>query len=41
MVALMVSQPSCAVVLFPILKRQNEALALAYVAERIVEGPSS
>jgi len=36
--ALIVTNIGCAVVLFPLLKRQNEALALAYVAERIVEG---
>ena len=34
---LIVTNISCAVVLFPLLKRQNEGLALAYVAERIVE----
>ena len=35
---LIVTNIGCAVVLFPLLKRTNEALALAYVAERIVEG---
>jgi len=35
---LIVTNIGCAVVLFPLLKRQNEALSLAYVAERIVEG---
>jgi Domain of unknown function (DUF4386) len=35
---LIVTNIGCAVVLFPLLKRQNEALALAYVAERIIEG---
>ncbi|MGH2464243.1 MAG: DUF4386 domain-containing protein [Candidatus Limnocylindrales bacterium] len=35
---LIVTNIGCAVVLFPLLKRQNEGLALAYVAERIVEG---
>lgn len=35
---LIVTNIGCAVFLFPLLKRQNEALALAYVAERLVEG---
>jgi hypothetical protein len=35
---LIVTNIACATVLFPILKRQNEALALAYVAERVIEG---
>jgi hypothetical protein len=35
---LIVTNIGCAVVLFPLLKRQNEGLALAYVAQRIVEG---
>jgi Domain of unknown function (DUF4386) len=35
---LIVTNIGCAVVLFPVLKRQNEGLALGYVAERIVEG---
>jgi len=35
---LIVTNIGCAVVLFPLLKRTNEALALAYVAERLVEG---
>ena len=35
---LILTNIGCAVVLFPILKRQNEALSLAYVAERLVEG---
>ena len=35
---LIVTNIGCAVVLFPLLKRQNEGLALGYVAERIVEG---
>jgi hypothetical protein len=35
---LIVTNIGCAVVLYPLLKRQNEGLALAYVAERIVEG---
>ena len=35
---LIVTNIGCAIVLFPLLKRQNEALALGYVAERIVEG---
>ena len=35
---LILTNIGCAVVLFPILKRQNEALSLAYIAERIVEG---
>ncbi len=34
---LIVTNIGCATVLFPILKRQNEGLALAYVAARIVE----
>ena len=34
---LIITNIGCAVVLFPLLKRQNEALALAYVAARIVE----
>jgi hypothetical protein len=34
---LIVTNIGCAVVLFPLLKRQNEALALSYVAARIVE----
>ncbi len=36
--ALIVTNIGCALFLFPILKRQNEGLALGYVAERIVEG---
>jgi hypothetical protein len=35
---LIVTNIGCAVVMFPLLKRQNEGLALGYVAERIVEG---
>ncbi len=34
---LIVTNIGCAVVLFPLLKRQNEGLALGYVAARIVE----
>ena len=34
---LIVTNIGCATVLFPILKRQNEGLAIAYVAARIVE----
>jgi hypothetical protein len=34
---LILTNIGCAVVLFPILKRQNEALSLGYVAARIVE----
>ena len=34
---LIISNIGCAVVLFPILKRQNEGLALGYVAARLVE----
>jgi hypothetical protein len=34
---LILTNIGCAVVLFPILRRQNEALALSYVAARIVE----
>jgi hypothetical protein len=34
---LILTNIGCAVFLFPLLKRQNEALALAYVAARIVE----
>ena len=34
---LIITNIGCAVVLFPILKRQNEGLALGYVAARIVE----
>jgi hypothetical protein len=34
---LILTNIGCATVLFPILKRQNEALALSYVAARIVE----
>ena len=34
---LILTNIGCAVVLFPILKRQNEALSLSYVAARIVE----
>lgn len=34
---LIISNIGCAVVLFPLLKRQNEALALGYVTARIVE----
>jgi hypothetical protein len=34
---LIVTNIGCAVVLFPILKRQNEGLALSYVVARIVE----
>ncbi len=34
---LIITNIGCAVVLFPILKRTNEGLALAYVAARIVE----
>jgi hypothetical protein len=34
---LIITNIGCAVVLFPILKRHNEGLALAYVAARIVE----
>ncbi len=36
-VLLIITNIGCAVVLFPLLKRQNETLALAYVAARIVE----
>jgi hypothetical protein len=36
-VLLIITNIGCAVVLFPFLKRQNEALALGYVAARIVE----
>src|SRR4051794_41130115 len=34
---LILTNIGCAVVLFPLLKRQNEALALGYVTARIVE----
>jgi hypothetical protein len=34
---LIITNIGCAVVLFPLLKRQNEAIALGYVAARIVE----
>jgi len=34
---LIITNIACATVLFPILKRQNEALALSYVAARIIE----
>jgi hypothetical protein len=34
---LIISNIGCAVVLFPLLKRQNEAVALGYIAARIVE----
>ena len=34
---LIITNIGCAVVLFPILKRQNEALALGYVTARLVE----
>jgi hypothetical protein len=34
---LIITNIGCAVVLFPLLKRQNEALALGYVAARLVE----
>jgi hypothetical protein len=34
---LIVTNIACATVLFPILKRQNEALALSYVGARIIE----
>jgi hypothetical protein len=34
---LILTNIGCAVVLFPLLKRQNEALALGYVAARLVE----
>jgi Domain of unknown function (DUF4386) len=34
---LIITNIGCAVVLFPLLKRQNESLALGYVAARIVE----
>ncbi|MEI7742662.1 MAG: DUF4386 domain-containing protein [Chloroflexota bacterium] len=34
---LIITNIACATVLFPILKRQNEALALSYVGARIVE----
>jgi Domain of unknown function (DUF4386) len=34
---LIISNIGCAVVLFPLLKRQNEAIALGYVTARIVE----
>ncbi len=34
---LVISNIGCAVVLFPLLKRQNEAVALGYVAARMVE----
>ena len=34
---LIISNIGCAVVLFPLLKRQNEAVALGYVAARLVE----
>lgn len=36
-VLLIITNIGCAVVLYPLLKRQNEGLALAYVAARIVE----
>ncbi len=36
-VILVISNVATAVVLFPILKRQNESVALGYVASRIVE----
>jgi mannose/fructose/N-acetylgalactosamine-specific phosphotransferase system component IIC len=36
-VFLIIAKVGTAVVLFPILKRQNEALALGYVAARLVE----
>jgi Domain of unknown function (DUF4386) len=35
---LIISNIGCALVLFPLLKRQNEAIALGYVAARLVEG---
>jgi hypothetical protein len=35
---LILTNIGCATVLFPILKRQSEGLALAYVAQRIIEG---
>ncbi len=35
---LIMSNIGCALVLFPLLKRQNEAIALGYVAARLVEG---
>src|SRR5579862_3487092 len=35
---LIVTNIGCALFLFPLLKHQNEGLALGYVAERIVEG---
>ena len=34
---LIITNIGCAIVLFPMLKRQNEALALGYVAARLVE----
>src|ERR1700693_1881109 len=34
---LIITNIGCAVVLFPLLKRQNESLALGYVAARLVE----
>src|SRR6266536_5799446 len=34
---LIITNIGCAVVLFPLLKRQNEGLALGYVAARLVE----
>jgi len=35
---LIITNIGCAVVLYPILKRQNQALSLGYIAERIIEG---
>ena len=34
---LIITNIGCAVVLFPLLKRQNEAIALGYVAARLIE----
>jgi len=35
---LILTNIGCAVVLYPILKRQSQALSLGYIAERIIEG---